>query len=236
MTVPARYRVYAFYRFFAFTDFLHWKAPIQAFLNENSLKGTVLLAPEGINATVSGEESALDGLMRLLSRHPGMRELPVKRHTHASQPFKRAKVKLKKEIIAFGQSVDASRYVSKALDAQSWNRLIAEPGVTLLDARNAYEVEKGAFSEAIDPKTRSFKEIIPFIDQHLMPEANPRIATYCTGGIRCEKLAAFLHAKGFKEVYQLKGGILQYLENILPEENRFEGECFVFDERETVSI
>lgn len=226
--------VAAFYRFFPFTDYVPYRALLKAHMEAAGIKGTVLLAPEGINGTVAGSREAVDALLAYFRTHPGMVELQEKRSHAESMPFKRLKVKLKKEIITFAEKVRPRENPETFCKPHEWNALIADPSVTLIDARNDYEVEYGTFTGAINPKTRSFSELAAFITQHVKPDTGGKIATFCTGGIRCEKLSSWLKDQGFEEVYQLEGGILNYLEVMPPEESAWQGECFVFDEREAL--
>lgn len=228
------YTVAAFYQFFPFSDYMSWRAPLKERMRQSGIRGTILLAPEGINSTLAGSKEAVAELLAYLRTHPGMHDMEVKEHVSDAIPFARAKVKLKKEIIALGRPVSPLQRTGQYADAAAWNALIADPATYVLDTRNAYEVEKGTFERAINPHIRTFKELTGFIEQHLDPEKHTRIATFCTGGIRCEKLTSWLLEKGFPEVYQLQGGILKYMQEMPADESRWQGECFVFDERGAV--
>jgi len=203
------------------------------------LKGTLLLAPEGINGTVAGTEQAIDALIAELRSGPlfggRLDNLELKFSTAAEMPFRRMKVRLKKEIVTFGdRRADPTRIVGIYVEPGDWNALLDRPDVLLIDTRNHFEVARGSFAGAIDPKTSRFGEFRDFVDRALDPARHTRIAMFCTGGIRCEKASSYLLSRGFPEVYHLKGGILKYLEDIPAEQSRWRGECFVFDGREAL--
>jgi UPF0176 protein len=230
------YDVAAFYQFAALPDFRELREPLRAFCASLSLKGSVLLAEEGINGTLAGSP---DGIGRIVSELRygtmfGQRldHLELKFSHAAAMPFRKLKVRLKKEIVTFGDaSVDPTRQVGTYVEPADWNALIAAPDTLLIDTRNAFEVEMGTFADAVDPGIASFGQFKDFVAQTLDPEKHRRIAMFCTGGIRCEKASSYLLAQGFAEVYHLKGGILRYLEEMPENESRWRGECFVFDER-----
>ena len=223
------FTIAAFYHFFDFADFSGWKQPLKARMDELGLKGSLLLAAEGFNGTLSGEGAALAAFLDYLKTDVAKGTFEYKTSRHDRQPFKRAKVRLKKETISLGESAPALKGLY--VEPKDWNALIADPNVVLLDARNAYEVHLGSFAGAIDPRTKNFKQLPQFVRHTLGNAKDKKIATFCTGGIRCEKLGPWLLAEGFKEVYQLRGGILKYLEAIPESESRWQGECYVFDER-----
>ncbi len=195
------------------------------------LRGTILLTPEGINATIAGPPQGLDDLFNRLYQFEELRKLEIKTSHCEVQPFRRAKVRLKKESISFGQVLSGLEPTGINVVPGDWNKLIAQPDTLVLDSRNRYEVELGTFERARNPNIRKFRDLAQYVDQNLDPMEFPRIATFCTGGIRCEKLTTFLLKKGFKEVFQLQGGILKYLEVVPKEESLWVGHCFVFDER-----
>ncbi|MBV5260788.1 rhodanese-related sulfurtransferase [Synechococcus moorigangaii CMS01] len=227
--------VITFYKFFDFPDYQERQQAIFNCAAAQNIIGTILLAPEGINATIAGTQSALDALVTFLRNDPRLADLTYKVSTAPKQPFKRLKVKLKKEIVTLGQpNVDPNNTVGTYIDPQDWNDLIQNPDVTLVDTRNDYEVGIGTFKGAINPNTKSFREFPEYVAQNLDPKKHPKVAMFCTGGIRCEKATSYLLNQGFQEVYHLKGGILKYLEEIPTTESLWEGECFVFDERVTV--
>ncbi|KWV47162.1 hypothetical protein AS156_20080 [Bradyrhizobium macuxiense] len=229
-------KVAAFYQFAALPDFRALREPLRALCAELGLKGSVLLAHEGINGTIAGTADAIDALVAEL-RHGALFDgrldnLELKFSEAAQMPFQRLKVRLKKEIVTLGDTtVDPTRRVGTYVDAADWNALIASPDMLVLDTRNAFEVAIGTFEGALDPEIASFGQFKEFAARHLDPARHRKIAMFCTGGIRCEKASAYLLARGFAEVYHLKGGILKYLEETPERESRWRGECFVFDER-----
>ena len=232
----SKYIVCALYKFVSLPQFKDIQRPLQEKMAEYQVKGTLLLAKEGINGTVSGSRSGIDALLEWMQTIPEFAEIETKEAITDQLPFKRSKVKLKKEIVTMGvDGIDPNQSVGTYVTPQQWNDLISDPDVFLVDTRNAYEVAVGAFAHAKDPKTTTFREFPQYVSEHLDPSVHKKVAMYCTGGIRCEKSTAFLKKQGFEEVYHLKGGILKYLEEIPEEESLWEGECFVFDERVTVN-
>ncbi|MEI6325977.1 MAG: rhodanese-like domain-containing protein [Gemmataceae bacterium] len=199
------------------------------------LRGSILLAPEGINATIAGPQVGVDKLLDRLGQFAELRNLVIKTSFCEVHPFRRAKVRLKKESISFGQGHSDSDPTGVNVVPRDWNKLISQTDTLVLDTRNRYEIELGTFERARNPNVRKFKDLAQYVEQHLDPNEFPKIATFCTGGIRCEKFTSFLLKKGFKEVFQLQGGILKYLEEIPEEESLWVGHCFVFDERVGVS-
>ena len=229
------YTIAAFYRFTPVGDAAALRNDMKQRLTRLDLYGTLLLAPEGINGTLAGSQTAIDALLDILHRQFGLPREDVKFSEAAEKPFHRLKVRVKREIITFRQphadpSVQAGRYVA----ASDWNALIADPEVLLLDTRNQYETRLGSFSEALDPGISQFSEFAEYVRQHLDPAQTPKVAMFCTGGIRCEKASAFLLGEGFAEVYHLKGGILKYLEEVPAASSQWQGECYVFDHRMAV--
>lgn len=225
-------QVYTFYHFFDFTQYREWQAPLRAYLRAREVKGTLLLSPEGINATLAGKQPMLDEVMaKIRSMHPCLASMQVKMSSTSSYPFQRTKVKLKKAAIPFPRACAPSEKTGTDVAATDWNKVIHREDVTLLDARNCYEIRLGTFEGAIDPNIRTFNELAEYIETHLDPAKHPHIATFCTGGIRCEKFTGWLLERGHKQVYQLEGGILKYLEEVPKEESSWQGECYVFDER-----
>jgi len=230
------YKVAAFYQFAALPDFRELREPLRALCAELDLKGSVLLAREGINGTLAGSD---DGIAAFVNELPHgalfggrLDNLELKFSQAAAMPFQRLKVRLKKEIVTLGDAAaDPTRRVGTYVDPADWNGLIAASDTLVLDTRNAFEVAMGTFEGAVDPGIRSFGQFRDFSARHLDPGKHRRIAMFCTGGIRCEKASAYLLAQGFDEVYHLKGGILRYLEGVPEQESRWRGECFVFDER-----
>ena len=229
-------KVAALYQFTPLPDFRDLREPLRELCASFGIKGTLLLAPEGINGTVAGASEAIDALLAELrdSELFGGRldNLELKFSSAQEPPFKRLKVRLKKEIVTIGdRSLDPAAKAGTYVDAKDWNALIAAPDVTVIDTRNAFEVALGTFEGALDPKLNRFGEFPAYAARALDPGKHMKIAMFCTGGIRCEKASAYLLAQGFAEVFHLKGGILKYLEEIPERESRWNGECFVFDER-----
>jgi len=230
------YKVAAFYQFAALPDFRELREPLRAICADLQLKGSVLLAHEGINGTLAGPANSVSALVDELQHGPlfggRLNNLELKFSQAAAMPFGRLKVRLKKEIVTLGDaSADPTRQVGIYVEPSEWNALIAAPDTLVLDTRNAFEVAMGSFEGALDPNIASFGQFKDFAARHLDPHERRRIAMFCTGGIRCEKASAHLLARGFVEVYHLKGGILKYLEEVNEADSRWRGECFVFDER-----
>lgn len=224
--------VVTFYKFVKLTDFETLQTPLLLFCQQNAIKGTILLAKEGINATIAGNRPNLEAVIAYLRSDPRLRDLEIKESFSDDPPFKRMKVRLKEEIVTLGiPEVDPSEKVGIYVNHQDWNQLICDPEVLVIDTRNNYEVEIGTFQRAINPKTRSFREFPDYVQQNLNPKQHKKVAMFCTGGIRCEKATSYLLSQGFEDVYHLKGGILKYLEEVNPEDSLWQGECFVFDER-----
>ncbi len=227
--------VAALYHFTHFADPGALKAPLLELCREVGMRGTLLLASEGINGTIAGSRQGIDAVLAHVRALPGCADLHWKESRAGSMPFKRMKVRLKGEIVTLGQpGVDPCAQVGRHVPAQDWNALISQPDVVVIDTRNAYEVAIGSFRGAIDPHTRAFRDFPAWWAQNRDRFQNRRIAMFCTGGIRCEKSTSYLLGLGETEVYHLKGGILKYLEEIPPEESLWEGACFVFDERVSV--
>ena len=230
------YRVAAFYQFAGLPDFRELREPLRAICSGLKLKGSVLLAHEGINGTLAGGADAIGKFVHEL-RHGALfggrlDNLELKFSASSAMPFQRLKIRLKKEIVTLGDaSADPTRQVGIYVDPANWNALIAAPDTLVIDTRNAFEVSMGTFEGAIDPGIKSFGQFKEFAARHLDPAKHRKLAMFCTGGIRCEKASAYLKARGFAEVYHLKGGILKYLEGVQEAESRWRGECFVFDDR-----
>lgn len=227
--------VAALYRFVRLDDYVQLQEPLQSRLDELAIRGSLLLAKEGINGTIAGSRGAVECLIEFLRGDPRLADLEVK-YSHAdSMPFKRARVRLKKEIVTMGvEGIDPLDSVGTYVDPQDWNDLIADPDVTLIDTRNDYEVAIGSFKGAANPQTHAFREFPQYVQDNLDPQQHKKVAMYCTGGIRCEKSTALLKQQGFSEVYHLRGGILKYLEVMPEEESLWRGDCFVFDDRVSV--
>jgi UPF0176 protein len=239
MMLPAKppampLKVAALYQFVALPDFRELREPLRALCNALSVKGTLLLAAEGINSTVAGESGAVDALLAELRDGQlfggRLDNLELKFSTAETMPFQRMKVRLKKEIVTLGAPVDPVQCVGTYVDPAQWNELLADKETLVIDTRNAFEVALGTFDRAVDPKLSRFSEFRDFA-RRLDPARHKRIAMFCTGGIRCEKASSYLLANGFAEVFHLKGGILNYLEQVPADKSRWQGACFVFDER-----
>jgi len=232
----SRIIVCALYKFVRLNNFQALRQPLLQVMEENGIRGTLLLAHEGINGTVAGSRSGIDALLSWLRSEPSLADIDCKESYTDAVPFNRAKVKLKKEIVTMGiEGVDPTRAVGTYVSPEDWNALIENPEVLLIDTRNDYEFEVGTFKNAVNPKTESFREFPRYVKEHLDPSRHKKVAMFCTGGIRCEKSTAFLKEQGFEEVYHLKGGILNYLEKVPEQKTLWQGECFVFDERVTVN-
>jgi len=232
--MPA-FTVHAFYKFVPLADYRELREPLRNTCAGLNIVGTILLAPEGINATIAGTEQQLEAFWVFMKNDPRFDGIEPKVSGADESPFKRMKVRLKKEIVTMGiAGINPASAVGTYVKPEHWNELINRPDVCLVDTRNAYEVAEGSFRGAVNPNTRSFREFPGFVDSHLDPEKNPTIAMYCTGGIRCEKATSYALQKGFKQVYHLEGGILKYLEVVPKRESLWQGACFVFDERETL--
>jgi UPF0176 protein len=230
------YKVAAFYQFAALPDFRCLREPLRMVYADLGLKGSVLLAHEGINGTLAGSADAIAALVEEL-RYGAvfggrLDNLELKFSAATAMPFQRLKIRLKKEIVTLGDAAaDPTRQVGIYVDPADWNALIAAPDTLVIDTRNAFEVAMGTFAGALDPGIKSFGQFKDFAARHLDPAKHRRVAMFCTGGIRCEKASAYLLARGFPEVYHLRGGILKYLEGVPEAESRWRGECFVFDDR-----
>ncbi|WP_426777770.1 rhodanese-related sulfurtransferase [Lusitaniella coriacea] len=224
--------VATFYEFVRLSDLGERQGVLLSYCRDRAIKGTILLATEGINGTIAGSRQGIDEVLAFLRSDPLFRDLEHKESSSERQPFERLKVRIKKEIVTLGKpEVDPSDRVGEYISPQEWNDLLHDPDTIAIDTRNNYEVEIGTFQGAQNPHTESFREFPDYVCNHLDPHKNPKVALFCTGGIRCEKATSYLLDRGFKEVYHLKGGILKYLEEIPPEESLWVGECFVFDER-----
>jgi len=227
--------VAALYKFVRLHGFEQLQQPLLDLMHDNDVRGTLLLADEGINGTISGPRAGVDTVLGWLKQDERLAALEHKESFHDEHPFLRTKVKLKKEIVTMGvEGIDPTRTVGTYLSPEEWNTVISDPDTVLIDTRNDYEVEVGTFKGAINPETRTFREFPEYVKETLDPARHKKVAMFCTGGIRCEKSTAYLKEQGFEEVYHLKGGILKYLEEMPKEDSLWEGECFVFDERVTV--
>ena len=230
----------ALYKFVSLPDFRKLQAPLLACCENNKVKGTILLAGEGINGTISGSPEGIHAVLTYLRSDPifanRLADLVHKESYANKMPFYRMKVRLKREIVTLGvPGVDPNKMAGTYVKPEDWNALISDPDVILVDTRNDYEVAIGTFKGAINPKTTNFRELPAWVRQQKSLRDKPKVAMFCTGGIRCEKSTAFLRSEGFEEVYHLQGGILKYLEEVPKEQSLWEGECFVFDERVSVN-
>ncbi len=229
-------RVAALYKFVDLPDWQRRRGPLAALCARLGLTGTLLLAREGINGTVAGTAGAIDRLVTALRADPAFADLDVTLSHAAQAPFKRLKVRLKREIVSLGvDGVDPARTVGTYVAPGDWNALIADPEVMVIDTRNAYEVALGSFDGAVEPGTRSFRQFPDWVARRRLAERKPKVAMFCTGGIRCEKATSFLKGLGLEQVYHLKGGILRYLETVPEAESLWRGQCFVFDGRVSVT-
>ncbi|MFC4271111.1 rhodanese-related sulfurtransferase [Sneathiella chungangensis] len=228
--------VAALYKFVALPDYEELQGKLLDLCQRNGIQGTLLLAEEGINGTVSGTREAIDALLGFLKADTRFKDLQHKEALYEKQPFYRMKVRLKKEIVTLGApGLNPREAVGTYVKPKDWDSLISEPDILLIDTRNDYEVEVGTFRGAINPETKTFREFKKFVEEKLDPVRDKKIAMFCTGGIRCEKSTSYLLSKGFENVYHLEGGILQYLEEVPKKNSSWEGECFVFDQRVTVN-
>jgi UPF0176 protein len=227
--------VVAFYKFVALSDCQTLRQWLVDRCTQLDIKGTILLATEGINGTIAGSRSNIDAILSELRHQPQFTDLDWKESFAESPPFDRLKVKIKLEIVTLGfPEIDPATQVGTYVSPEDWNALISDPDVTVIDTRNEFEVAIGSFEGAENPRTRSFRDFPKFVQQTLNPATHRKVALFCTGGIRCEKASAYLLSQGFPEVYHLKGGILKYLETVPAEESLWNGQCFVFDQRISV--
>ncbi len=228
--------VCALYKFAVLNDYEALRQPLLDLMLTKDVHGTLLLAREGINGTIAGSREGIDAVKAWIAADERFDGIDYKESFVDIQPFKRTKVKLKKEIVTMGvEGIDPRRIVGTYVAPKDWNDLISDPDVVLVDTRNQYEVEIGTFKNAVNPATDTFREFPDYVKQHLDPAKHKKVAMFCTGGIRCEKSTAFLKEQGFDEVYHLQGGILKYLEEVPEEQSLWQGECFVFDDRVTVN-
>ncbi len=228
--------VSALYKFVKLKNYREMRDPLLEKMKQMDIRGTLLLAAEGINGTISGSRESIDALLDWLREDTRLAELDSKESYTDKQPFRRTRVKLKKEIVTMGvEDIDPNKVVGTYVRAHDWNKIISDPDVLLIDTRNDYEIQIGKFKNAVNPNTASFREFPEYVKQNLDPQKHKKVAMYCTGGIRCEKSTAYLKSQGFEEVYHLQGGILKYLEEMPEEETLWEGECYVFDERVSVN-
>jgi UPF0176 protein len=228
--------VCALYKFVILEDFETIRPLLLNVMLENEVRGTLLLAREGINGTIAGSRQSVNNILNWLKEDERFSDIVTKESFDTEIPFNRTKVKLKKEIVTMGvENIDPKKIVGTYVKPQDWNKLISDPDVLLVDTRNDYEVKIGTFKNALNPETETFREFPGYVEKNLDSNKHKKVAMFCTGGIRCEKSTAFLKEKGFEEVYHLEGGILKYLEEVPEENTLWEGECFVFDNRVAVN-
>ena len=229
------YSVTAFYHLTRLADYEQLKAPLQNMCELLGIKGTLLLAYEGINGTIAGTDNAINQLLDFLKADPRLAALEHKESRAEKMPFYRMKTRLKREIVTMGvEGIDPNNVVGTYVDPKDWNELISDPDVVLIDTRNDYEVEIGTFKGALNPDTQTFREFPQWVEDNRDKLKKPKVAMFCTGGIRCEKASSFMKLNGFDDVYHLKGGILKYLETQPESESLWDGDCFVFDQRVAV--
>lgn len=228
-------QVAALYRFVRLDDFENLRNPLLEFCEARGIRGTLLLANEGINGTIAGTTQAISEVLAYLRRDDRLADLECKFSYNEDRPFLRMKVKLKKEIVTMGRpGIDPNQCVGRYASPEQWNTLVDDPECLVIDTRNDYEVEIGTFRGAINPNTSSFREFPEWVEKNLDPSQHKKVAMFCTGGIRCEKSTSLLVSMGFEDVWHLQGGILNYLEKTPVEQTRWDGECFVFDSRVSV--
>lgn len=226
------YLIASFYKFVTLSDYEELKPPFLAAMQQFNLKGTIILASEGINGSVCGTSNEVSDFFNFLAKDPRFAELPRKNNYDVTIPFDKAKVKLRKEIVSMGvEGINPAEQTGINVKPEEWNTLISDPEVVLIDTRNDYEVLLGTFKNAVNPRTINFRDFPRYVEENLLDKKDKKVAMCCTGGIRCEKSTAYLMKLGFKEVYQLEGGILNYLEVMPPEKSLWDGACFVFDDR-----
>ncbi len=229
--------VAALYHFAPVADPSAQREALLSLCNDHAVRGTLLLATEGVNGTIAGSQTALDTIVSHIRNWPGFGGMEVKFSTAQAMPFGRMKVKVKREIVTMGvEGIDPRTTAGDYVDAADWNALITDPDMVVIDTRNAFEVAAGSFPGAIDPQTESFRQFPGWFDAQAPEWRGKKIAMFCTGGIRCEKATAYVRARGFEEVYHLKGGILKYLEAVPAAQSLWQGDCFVFDEREALGL
>ncbi len=225
------YVIRAFYRFVELDDYIRLKEPMLEFCKSINMKGTILLAREGINSTISATEESMNKFWEYLGQDERLRDIPHKDSYAHTQPFERMKVRLKKEIVRMGIEDISLDKRGEYLKGEEWDKVISDPETVVVDTRNDYEFLLGTFENAINPKTESFREFPQWVDENLDPKKHKKVAMFCTGGIRCEKSTALLKQKGFENVYHLDGGILQYFEDTKNRGDKWKGSCYVFDDR-----
>lgn len=231
----SKYVVSAMYHFAILDDFESLQKPLLKAMQDNAVKGSLLLAREGINGTVASTAEGINAIHKFIKSDTRLEAIVTKESYSDKLPFARAKVRLKKEIVTMGvEDIDPNQIVGTYVKPQDWNKLISDPDVITIDTRNKYETAIGTFKNAIDPQTDTFRQFPEYVQKNLADFKNKKVAMFCTGGIRCEKSTAYLKQQGVREVYHLQGGILKYLEEVPQEQSLWQGECFVFDSRVAV--
>lgn len=228
--------VAALYKFTPFSDCETLRKKLLSACHANAVRGTLLIASEGMNGTIAGFDASIEKVLSEIRTLPGCADLVIKKSRAQTLPFEKMKVRIKREIVTMGQPlIDVQTNTGEYVTVESWNALIAQPDMILIDVRNDFEVEMGSFSNALNPELNAFRDFPVWVqrqsDRLFSSESPPKVAMFCTGGIRCEKASAYLKSIGLKDVYQLQGGILKYLETIPHEDSQWQGECFVFDQR-----
>ncbi|MEI8609886.1 rhodanese-related sulfurtransferase [Enterovibrio sp. Hal110] len=232
----SQFVICALYKFVELKDYKNIQAPLTALMDEHEVRGTLLLAQEGINGTVAAKRESIDTLLTYLNADPRLAGINFKESFSDEQPFNRTKVKLKKEIVTMGvEGIDPRHVVGTYVKPSEWNALISDPEVFVVDTRNDYEIELGTFEGAVNPNTETFREFPDYVKENMDPTKHKKVAMFCTGGIRCEKSTAYMKEQGFDEVYHLEGGILKYLEDVPEENSLWNGDCYVFDGRVAVN-
>ena len=237
--MPEKKIIASFYKFIDWSDFQEKKPVLEKICRQNNIVGTILLAPEGINGTISGSQEEILTTIEELKKDSRLSDLESKFAEALGETFKRMKVKLKKEIVSMGkENVNPGQITGTHVSEEEWNQIIQDPNTLIVDTRNEYEHAIGSFEGSVNPKTNSFRQFPKWVEKQLKPlmekQNKKKVAMFCTGGIRCEKASSYLLQEGYEEVFQLQGGILKYLENIEPKNSLWEGECFVFDERVSI--
>ena len=237
--MPEKKIIASFYKFIDWSDFQEKKPVLEKICRQNNIVGTILLAPEGINGTISGSQEEILTTIEELKKDSRLSDLESKFAEALGETFKRMKVRLKKEIVSMGkENVNPGQITGTHVSAEEWNQIIQDSNTLIVDTRNEYEHAIGSFEGSVDPETNSFRQFPKWVEENLKPlmkkQNKKKVAMFCTGGIRCEKASSYLLQEGFEEVFQLQGGILKYLENIEPKNSLWEGECFVFDERVSI--
>ena len=228
--------VLTFYHFTSFPDPMEIKIPLETLCKKNKIKGSILLATEGINGTIAGKEESINTILHYIRTLPGCASIETKASLNSSKPFNRMKVRLKKEIVTMGQpNIDPRKAVGKYIKPENWNTFIENDDVVVIDTRNNYEVQIGSFKDSINPETNNFRQFPEWWEKNKDKYQGKKIAMFCTGGIRCEKSSNYLLSQGVKDVFHLQGGILKYLEKVNKEESNWTGECYVFDHRVSVT-